>query len=629
MSYQVLHGDVIEMMKTLADNSVDAVVTDPPYGLEFMGKEWDAPWKSRGDNPASAKFTTGGFVANNGYKDRKTPSYGKAWRNKRCQNCNHIASGGSPCQCDNPVWMSEGSPNPAAHMQAFQDWCEIWAVECLRVLKPGGHLLSFGGSRTYHRMACAVEDAGFEIRDQIMWLHGQGFPKSLNLDRERGENFCGCEEISKHNLRFMRQPNLPQAINSTEKQKETVQQEMSKQGLSTDSRKQLPSTEIWSGEQGVEGGSYTATQEGKLRVGEVCSVSDMGAADGSEGWICDGASPSNGQVVRISSDSGGSRSSPKPQTIRERTREFRDVAGQQKPQISGAWDICDRCGLPMVSEGFGTALKPAHEPIVLARKPLIGTVAANVLLHGTGALNIAACRIPGEPVPINKLEAWSGFGQEIAPEYTATMSDVGRWPANLIHDGSKEVLEEFPDTTSGGSGLNGVGTEREIYGTYQQRIGGQQSPSVGTAARFFYCAKADREDRNEGCEDFDKKPLNWSSGTQSPGTFQAEGTDRSSRNNHPTVKPTDLMRYLCKMITPPGGTILDPFMGSGSTGKAALYEGFNFIGIEKEAEYCAIAKARMDYVLATDVPLLRAIAAVEEKSVEVKLPELTQEMFNF
>lgn len=258
------------------------------------------------------------------------------------------------------------------------------------------------------------------------------------------------------------------------------------------------------------------------------------------------------------------------------------------------------------------------------------TVAANVLTYGTGALNIAACRIPGEPVPINKLEAWSGFGQEIAPEYTATMSDVGRWPANLIHDGSDEVLEEFAKAGESSSAIrstNGVGESldpSEDSWRFKRVAGGYTDE--GSVARFFYCAKADREDRNEGCEEFEKKPLNWSSGTQSPGTFQAEGTDRSSRNNHPTVKPTDLMRYLCKMITPPGGTVLDPFMGSGSTGKAALYEGFHFIGIEKDATYREIAKARMEYVLETDVPLLRAIAK-EERSAEV--PQVAQEMFDF
>lgn len=446
MSYQILYGKVMIEIKALADNSVDAIVTDPPYEIGFMGRAWD--------------------------------NSGVAY--------------------DVAMWK-----------------------ECLRVLKPGGHLLSFGGSRTYHRMACAVEDAGFEIRDQIQWIFGSGFPKSMNVSKAI-DRAAGLEQ-------------------------EVV---------------------------GIDASSHRPNAE-RNHV--------------------------NGQVGSFGFKGEGSSLITAPTT---------DSAKQ--------WD------------GWGTALKPAHEPIVLARKPLIGTVVANVLIHGTGALNIAACRIPGEPVPINKLEAWSGFGQEIAPEYTATMSDVGRWPSNLIHDGSDEVLEEFSKAGESSSAIrstNGVGEPldpSEDNWRFKRVAGGYIDE--GSAARFFYCAKADREDRNEGCDEFDKKALNWSSGTQSPGTFQAEGTDRSSRNNHPTVKPTDLMRYLCKMITPPGGTVLDPFMGSGSTGKAALYEGFHFIGIEKDANYCEIAKARMEYVLATDVPLLRAIAK-EERIAEV--PQVTQKIFNF
>ena len=334
---KLYNADCREALKLLPDNSVDSIVTDPPYELGFMGKSWD--------------------------------STGIAY--------------------DVDMWR-----------------------ECLRVLKPGGHLLSFSGSRTYHRMTCAIEDAGFEIRDQIMWIYGSGFPKSLNLD--------------------------------------------------------------------------------------------------------------------------------------------------------GDWS------------GWGTALKPAHEPICVARKPIEGTVTENVAAYGTGVLNIDACRV----------------GKESS----------GRWPANVIHDGSDEVVALFPETSSG---VMKAGTKRAAqdepgsvcYGTF----GGDATEAdtygdTGSAARFFYCAKASREDRNEGCEAMAKKPLLWSSGTQNPGSFQGEGTDRSSQNNHPTVKPTDLMAYLCRLVTPPGGTVLDPFMGSGSTGKAAWIEGFNFIGIELNPAYFEIAKARVKSV---------------------------------
>ena len=192
--------------------------------------------------------------------------------------------------------------------------------------------------------------------------------------------------------------------------------------------------------------------------------------------------------------------------------------------------------------------------------------------------------------------------------------DLGRWPANLIHDGSDEVLAAFPNAPGQMADVKFGSDESKtgnVYGRMTRGnepsadmenggiVGFKMRPGVrradaGNAARFFYCAKADRSDRNDGCEDLQRKPLNWSSGTQSPGTFQAEGTDRSSPNNHPTVKPTDLMRYLCRLVTPAGGLILDPFMGSGSTGRGAVLEGFRFVGIEREADYMEIARLRID-----------------------------------
>lgn len=303
----IIHGDCLEKLKELPDNSVDAIVTDPPYGLSFMGKKWDY------DVPSQ----------------------------------------------------------------------EIWE-QCFRVLKHGGHLLSFAGTRTQHRMAVRIEDAGFEIRDMIAWVYGSGFPKSHNLKDE---------------------------------------------------------------------------------------------------W-----------------------------------------------------------------QGWGTALKPALEPITVARKPLIGTVAANVLAHGTGALNIDGCRVAAEEGgrPLREVAALrddvSYNGNALAGRVDGSLAsskavgstDLGRWPANLIHDGN------------------------------------EPADLLGDAARFFYCAKASKKDREDG-------------------------------NIHPTVKPTDLMRYLCRLVTPPDGIVLDPFMGSGSTGKAARLEGFGFIGIEREAEYIEIAKSRIDAAVKVDL----------------------------
>jgi site-specific DNA-methyltransferase (adenine-specific) len=241
-------------------------------------------------------------------------------------------------------------------------------------------------------------------------------------------------------------------------------------------------------------------------------------------------------------------------------------------------------------DGWGTALKPAHEPIVLARKPLDGTVANNVLTYGVGGINIDGCRVDGEPIPINKLEEWSGFGQKVEPKYEQQVNVAGRFPANFIHDGSDEVLELFPDTKSGklsdghkqGSGMFGLIGGQTIVGNY----GGDS----GSAARFFYCAKASKKDRNEGLDGFEMVVAGGMQGRQD-GSL---GSVTMNKNHHPTVKPTDLMRYLCRLITPPNGTVLDPFTGSGSTGKAAVLEGFSFIGVEQSEEYIAIAKARIE-----------------------------------
>ncbi|PUA41382.1 site-specific DNA-methyltransferase [Pseudomonas protegens] len=314
----------------------------------------------------------------------------------------------------------------------------IWA-ECLRVLKPGGHLLAFAGTRTHHRMVTRIEDAGFEIRDMIAWVYGSGLPKSKNLD--------------------------------------------------------------------------------------------------------------------------------------------------------GDW------------QGWGAALKPALEPITVARKPLAGKVAANVLIHGTGALNIDACRIPAEPMPPN-----TGTGamprrrenEHRGPGIVAQPHPSGRWPANLIHDGSPEVTALLPAEAGAAAPvhLRKGDKFRNSYGAFAGNLdeaGSTFYVDTGNADRFFYCAKASRIDRNEGCQGMDRQPLHWSSGDANPGSFQAAGTDKTSPNHHPTVKPTELMAYLCRLVTPPGGVVLDPFMGSGSTGKAALREGFRFLGIEREPCYFAIAQARLRY----------------------------------
>ena len=421
MASQIYLGNCEDELKNLPDNSVDSVVTDPPYELGFMGKSWD--------------------------------SSGIAYN------------------------------------------VEMWK-EVLRVLKPGGYLLSFGGSRTYHRMACAIEDAGFDIRDQIMWVYGSGFPKSLDVAKAI-DKMAGVE--------FETKP--------------------------------------------------------------ASGVGFMNSSD-------DGYNTTLNQLVQ--------------------TGESTDEANKWK--------------------GWGTALKPAHEPIVMARKPLSEkTVAKNVLEHGTGGINIDGSRIGNEVrtyggMSANQPEVGTFRDDNWVPkDIEVTVS--GRWPANFIHDGSDEVLELFPDTgkSTGGrigkkdtSGVN-------IVPAGQYEAGDPGFGDSGSAARYFYCAKTSKKDRNEGLDDFEAKSIGpkghgLNRVCQTCGTLQMKGCNcpdatyinQAKANHHPTVKPTDLMRYLVRMVTPPNGTVLDPFTGSGSTGKAAILEGFNFVGVEQNPDYIAIAEARIE-----------------------------------
>jgi len=364
MSYQLNIGRCEEVLRSLADNSVDSIVTDPPYGLNFMGHKWDY----------------------------QVPTV------------------------------------------------DQWA-ECLRVLKPGGHLLAFGGSRTYHRLVVNIEDAGFEIRDQLMWIYGTGFPKSKNLNGEHA--------------------------------------------------------------------------------------------------------------------------------------------------------------------GMGTALKPAHEPIVMARKPLAGTVEANVREFGTGALNIDISRVPtGEALTggAGALLSHVRDGKEAAgadwqPE------QLGRWPANVLHDGSDDVVAAFPDAKGQQGDLKTTGNSRPAricYGDMNApRDHAARVESSTSAARFFYCAKVTKTERDEGMDRFVPVSATEMTGGRREGSAgmndprAGAGRTTGARNAHPTVKPCDLMRYLCRLVTPAGGTVLDPFMGSGSTGKAAILDGFSFIGIELDPDHLTTAAARI------------------------------------
>jgi site-specific DNA-methyltransferase (adenine-specific) len=421
MKLEIKHGDCLEVLKTIPDNSVSSVVTDPPYGLSFMNKTWDY------DVPS----------------------------------------------------------------------VEIWK-ECLRVLKPGGHLLAFSGSRTYHRMAVRIEDAGFEIRDQIMWVYGSGFPKSHNIGK---------------------------AVDKLQgNEREVV---------------------------GVQ--KYHRNTPG--------------------------------------SNDGYKR----PIDIEKRQNGFNVDKGTSE------W------------EGWGTALKPSHEPIVMARKPLSEkSVALNVLRWGTGGINIDDSRIgtdggtkrshQGNEWPLNE----NGTQNRTEIAFGKTGHDVvelneGRWPANIIFDEEAgQVLDQQSGISKSPKPYKYSGTKnRDNSITNGFGVGYTDHPNEygdkGGASRFFYCPKASKKDRDEGLDVFDDKPSYMVENGSKTSGLNGERYERTTtqKNNHPTVKPTALMEYLIKLVTPKGGTVLDCFLGSGSTGKAAVRNGFDFIGIERDEEYIKIAEARI------------------------------------
>ena len=404
-------GDCLEVLKAMDANSLDACVTDPPYGIGFMGREWDT------------------------FKPDDTPRR----KNLRRESDNPNLRGRQRSPADTPSGIVYDFT--ASGQRAFQAWCEAWGCEVLRVLKPGGYLVSFGAPRSSHRLVSGLEDAGFEIRDSLCWLFGSGFPKSLNL-----------------------------------------------------------------------------------------------------------------------------------------------------------------------GDGRGTALKPAHEPIVLARKPLGGTVAATVAQHGTGALNIDACRIQG----IQGDGHWSADDESDAtsrPGYEGGFttggqhSDLGRWPANVVldEDAAAQLDAQTGELVSGDAPLvrRAPVFAADIYGEFQ---GQSECPpgrhaNRGGASRFYYCAKPSREERDAGCEDLQPRTPGECTDRQegSAGITPYAGAGRSGggRNFHPTVKPIALMRWLVRLVTPPNGTVVDPFMGSGTTGAACLLEQRQFVGIEREAEYVEIARRRI------------------------------------
>jgi len=426
MTVRVIHGDMLDVLPTLS--GLDACVCDPPYHLT-NNTGTRSPYPGQYTPIGRPKEPKGGFM-------------GKQW------------DGGDI---------------------AFRP--ETWRL-VLDALKPGAYLLACGGTRTSHRMTCAIEDAGFEIRDTLCWLYGSGFPKSLDVSKAIDKAAGATREIV--------------------------------------------------GVREYAGGHVQRSSADKL-------------------------APPIGTFVRTQDD----RLETIPAT----------------PEAA-AW------------AGWGTALKPAHEPIILARKPLQGTVAANVLRHGTGAINVDACRVGIDEGERDVIDNRSGVGfgtgntvggNQGRAEGVFKSHSAGRWPANVLHDGSAEVEAVFAAFGERTSGVERG--ERGTGGIWSPSSGvpcGPQYGDTGSASRFFYCAKADAGDRAD--------------------------------SRHPTVKPVALMRWLVRLVTPPGGTVLDPFAGSGTTGEAAMLEGFNALLVEQDAQHAADIRHRIARWSGADLPLLRATA---------------------
>jgi DNA modification methylase len=616
-SVTLWHGDCLDVMRTLPDASVDAVVTDPPYGLEFMGKEWDSFGDTR--QPGDPTFTPGSGpygrakvrygmapsydskatagMSGTGYTDGaerlERPSY-LGGLNPKCRTCGKWQRGGNPCACDAPDFPNERRARTAA----FGAWCEEWSAECLRVLKPGGYLLAFGGTRTWHRLAAAVEDSGFELRDSIAWLTGSGFPKSLNVGRD--QRFCQCS-VGESDRADADVPGVRDGVPSATAHGaagevadllSAVQREGARPGLG-DTRSQgarsldargvglLPGEDERRAEPSLEGRRDAQAPEGELHGSALRPVPARVPGDGASGRLRNGAPARDGSVDRSSADPLGVREPHQPPTVGQSAGELGSLADERGSQARRGRPLCAGCGKPDLT-GWGTALKPAFEPIVVGRKPLSGTVAGNVLAHGTGALNIDGCRVTAGQDYLDKCASVVGLDSnrngDAYGEWTGTREDsahtAGRWPTNVVLDGSQaDALDEQSGTTASRIGKPRGAASGEGWG---MTATGAEYDDQGGASRFFptfrYEAKAPTAER-----------------------------PRHGEVAHPTVKPLDLMRWLVRLVTPPGGTVLEPFAGSGTTAEACVIEGFRCIAIEREAAYLPLIVARLSKPIQVDL----------------------------
>jgi DNA modification methylase len=524
VSVKILVGDCLVRLAELPDNSVDSVVCDPPYHLTNPGDR-------RSNNGEKAGSGDG---VNAGQYGRLLRGFmGQTW------------DGGDV---------------------AFRP--ETWA-EVLRVLKPGGYLVAFSGTRTYHRMAVAIEDAGFEVRDMIAWHYGSGFPKSHDVSKaiDRATYSEPLFETIRGHIRHWKDArgHSNKSLNAA-------------LGLETNG---CGMARHWTS---TEGGQHMIPSKDQWRnLKRVLDWPDC-ELDATYDAVKDGAArPVLGKKSSTLLAVAPGQSNDRSATVLEITAAATDAAKQ--------W------------EGYGTALKPATEPICLARKPLSEkSVAANVLKWGTGALNIDGCRIGTESTirttnqrmtSAGKPGGAYGSGGYVLGDHRECGSEAGRWPANLVHDGSAEVVAGFPDAP--GQLYTVKGTEpsspfANIYGDMPNRAGSAEPRGdSGSAARFFYCAKADGSERGSKCEVCGLVAASEADACQ----CTDPETGKPNRLAHPTVKPHALMTWLVRLVTPEGGTVLDPFAGTGSTGIAAQAEQMGFIGCELSPDYAAIAEARL------------------------------------
>ena len=521
---QLYLGDCLDVLAGIPDASIDSIVTDPPYGLEFMGREWDT---FRPPNARIRERVDG----------RTNPAEGKSVTRT-------------------PEAYVAGRP--------FQAWCEAWARECLRVLKPGGHMLAFGGTRTWHRLACAVEDAGFEIRDSVadltgidgpglLWVYGSGFPKSLDVSKAIDKQRDDRPDILRVTSWLA---DVADAAGVSRAQVDAYMgtSDMGGWWLSRlVHRCAVPTWEQWA------------------RLRDLLGYGDEMDA---EVWRLNGRKGLPGEAWQAAEVIGTEDRFNEPSGIVNAGQGGRAAVTRQmkapNSEDAARWS------------GWGTALKPAWEPIVVGRKPLAGTVAANILEHGTGALNIGGCRVnPGVPVgdggglrggAATRHEGWRReahlTGESSAPH------DAGRWPPNVLlgDEAAAELDRQSGVLTSGANpARRGSDKFRDAYGDFagQAECTVHRGADSGGASRFFrvfrYEAKAAASERPR----------------------LPDGTA------HPTVKPLDLMRWLVRLVTPPGGTVGDFFAGSGTTGEACVIEGFNCVLIEKDPASAELIKMRL------------------------------------